>query len=1056
MIHNCWSNIYCYLLALVASLGLACCTEDIVVTPGVETGGEISVGEAVQFTALLPDATNTTRASAKEQWQQKVNCYKPVNHSYTFKVEMYKENDVDPKGYCYYEPQQTTNIGSLPISDYDGTLSNCTESVLGETKSALFWQDNVNKWGFKATTISSEEIETDQSSQTKWLKQDKLTGYSYLPAWTGDENFGYGTDPEVMQYKTSKQWYADNKAANELSGIMTTAEECKKIPLYFKHDRAWITVILKAGEGVKRDALKYATSDQNIRMTINSYKTTNDGTAVTAIDKAWSSEELIDYGKDPNGGPESNVSTTRYDAIVMPHDYSNKKDEEIIAKINLSEQNFSFYASNDNRYVNGTEAEKAEANADYNLTAGKHLTIIATLSRESRKILITAWIEDWTEVATMTICDDYGQNGDPTIITNRKDLIDFLRDPDLNKAGNVGIISPLTMDLDTPCTEESAEGVESGIYPTAGWASTYTLNATLNLAGCTFKSSRQLFDGMSSTATLVNGKVEIKEGSEIACAIANKNEGTIERVDITTASELTTAKATIAGMVKVNNGTIYQCTSNLPVYGTVGESMETKNYIGGIAAVSVPKDASSMSVIDGCVVNASVDGNTTVYGGGIVGYVTGRVSNNTFQYGITVGQELTNYKNIFAQAGNTDTRAYGNSWPTLAKNPISSSDADVNTNPNNNSGAFFDAVLDCQAELDKIMKDASLNAKGKNYRISKSFTVSSSNTAAEDWTHGTVNQEDYSAGENNVSFNLYGNDKTITLTGTKTVSLDYGQDAQNYETAPMLFNCILGEIRDLNIYLEKPLIAEPSKSKDSHDQEQYNRSDAIAPLAYAVYGGADKSGKITNVTVKAKIDSEHPESNAFVQASAAAGLVVWAYGDATISQCRVKTPVKMCLFFDGEVLSEERKFSGGIVSCASAATITQCVYLGDTQSYISGISNKENYRSVSTHFYGGIVGGTSTKISTEVPKLQITDCTSWYIAPAENPDFDGSCGSIIGFCSYIGADANKTIYNAMAESNEGNWWPLSSVGAKSYVSGKTEENMIGKKNSVTPLYDQNF
>ena len=92
-------------------------------------------------------------------------------------------------------------------------------------------------------------------------------------------------------------------------------------------------------------------------------------------------------------------------------------------------------------------------------------------------VLITAWMEDWTEVATSTVCDDYGQEGDPITINSKQELIDFLSSPKTNKAGMVGIIGPQTMDLDY-------EG---------SWDSEYDLNATLNLAGATLSTSERLF-----------------------------------------------------------------------------------------------------------------------------------------------------------------------------------------------------------------------------------------------------------------------------------------------------------------------------------------------------------------------------------------------------------------------------------------------------------------------------------------------------------------------------------------------------------------------------------
>lgn len=1015
----------------------------------------MSQGDEILFATYLPDAGSETR-SAKDDWQNEVDNYMPVNHKYTFKVEMYKEGESAPIGHSYYKPSQNTKVGSSKIEGYDGTLSHCEGEVNSETKSPLYWQDNINRWGFKATSVSSESIEIDQNSEEKWLRQDQLIGYSYLPIWRGTDADGMATDDfDAINYRTSKQWYADNKTAHDLSGLMiaegSKGEEYKKVPLYMKHQRAWITVILKAGEGVRREALSYHTSEQNIAMIINSYENNDGGLIKKEIEHAWARSYTIDYAKDKNGEAQTGVSTTRYDAIVSPHNYATLKDEEIIAQINLSGQRFSFYASNDTRYLSGSDVQRKEADDAYNLEAGKHLTIVATLSRESRKILITSWIEDWTEVATQTICDDYGQNGDPVVIKSRKELIDFLRNPKVNKQGSVGIIQPTDLDLDVTTATEG--------YPTV-WPDTFNLNATLNLAGCVLKTGHRLFDNMSSSANLVNGTVLITDGAEVDCAIAERNEGTIEHINVTTTSELTTAKATIAGLVKENHGTVYQCVSSLPVYGTeglaVGTGSDQKNYIGGIAAVSI-SNGSSMAVIDGCIVNASVNGSEAVYGGGIVGYTTGRISNNTFEYGITVSQNVTNYKNIFAQVGNTETRAYGNAWPTKVLNYINESDK--TTNPNQYAGVLYSAVLDSQAELDHIMNTSTLNAKDSVYRISKSFTVeSSSDDDAKDWKHGIVNATDQNQGVNNVSFILEGNNKTITLTGNKPVkttngtNLDDGNVVTDYTTAPMLFNYILGEVRNLTLFLDKPLVASPSEAVNNDSKKTYNAEDAIAPLAYGVYG---QDAKVSHVKVKANTDTDHHENNAYVQASTPGGLVVWVHGGATISNDTVNVPVRMWL--PASMGKDAKHYAGGIAACAAQATFTECAYLGNGENSVTGSKYSTTALQSANYFYGGIVGGTSIKNSEE-PELVITDCTSWFIATraASEASDQSSKGAIIGYCCFAENNNSSTIKNGMKEGNQGNWWPLSAVGAHTVFSGWTEEKAIGKRNGVTPTFNLNF
>ena len=328
------------------------------------------------------------------------------------------------------------------------------------------------------------------------------------------------------------------------------------------------------------------------------------------------------------------------------------------------------------------------------------------------------------------------------------------------------------------------------------------------------------------------------------------------------------------------------------------------------------------------------------------------------------------------------------------------------------------------------------NDKDKNYRISKSFTVSSDN-----WTHGTVSDD--AASQHNVKFNLDGNDKTITLTGTKTVTTTDGTNSsegtvKTYTTAPMLFNYVLGEIKDLTLYLEKSIVAQPSVS----EEKKYNATDAIAPLAYAVYG---TKAKLSNIKVKAHKGSDG-KNDVYVQAATPAGLVVWAFADASITNCKVQVPVKMWL--PSTAGEQAKHYAGGIVACAAKASITESVYLVQSDDAMSSANNATG----ANNYYGGIVGGTAPKDS-ENPSLQIADCTSWFSATREEAD-NGSRGSIIGYTCYATSGSNSLL-NGMntAKKSEGNWWPLDKVGAYQWADGMSEEQVIGKRNSVTPTYD---
>ena len=124
----------------------------------------------------------------------------------------------------------------------------------------------------------------------------------------------------------------------------------------------------------------------------------------------------------------------------------------------------------------------------------------------------------------------------------------------------------------------------------------------------------------------------IPENVSLTSAVAKNNSGVINLVSVNAAS---TATATVAGLVDNNDkGIITNCSSNLHVYGD-GIEYKGKKYVGGIAGVSHSQTEGNaiIAAIDGCKVDARVDGTSTdVYGGGIAGYADGHITNNTFEY----------------------------------------------------------------------------------------------------------------------------------------------------------------------------------------------------------------------------------------------------------------------------------------------------------------------------------------------------------------------------------------------------------------------------------------
>ncbi len=1034
-----------FLLSL--SLLLVGCSDTIAVLDKGEE--EVNLNDPITFSTLLPEAKGTRAMSdAESLWRDVLDTYKPFRREYELTVEMWKGGTT---------PSCVGQSTYLPIIPAEGETPTTDTLQLKQDETPLYWQDNSSLWGFKAYANKSDKVSPDQADEDAWYSQDYIEGYSYLPIWSGES----ATDDfNAINYRTSKQWYKGNKTAKELSGIMVTSEkDYKKVPLYMQHKRAWITLIVKASEGVTRESLAFENSERNLHTSIFSYPEGKDPTSISGV---WSREEFIDYGKDVNGEAATGVSTTRYDVIVDPHDYRTNTDEQPIARINLSDQFFTYYVSSDPNYSKShatvdesdTEAVAVKAAAQkameaYDLSeGGKHLTIIATLSRQSRKILITAEVAHWYDMPYTTICDDYGSSGKTIEITSRESLKTFLEGPD-NKAGSVALVNTKSIILDT----ESET-----------WPSDYTLNASLNLAGCTFETKSRVFKEMASSACLINGTILVKDDADISSAVAGINYGTIDHIDVVTSGELSTAKAYEAGLVSENHGTITQCSSSLPVYGKTSGAL-----VGGIAQQSFTTDAGYKAIIESCTVNASIKGVDGVTGGGIVGKANGIVSNNTFEYGISVSQPSSNvgadaayFKNIFASVYATNANvglvATGNSWPTTADNIIG---ATAGSNPNNYSFKYgkplFVAVIDCQEELETVM-GTSYNTPDYNIRISKSFTVNS------EWNHGFGSGPltyDFGSNNNNVTFNLDGNNKTITLTGTKKVlTTDGGNLAdgnrQEYTTAPMLFTNVLGQIKDLTLYLDKPIVSEPTQSEQTIDGNKVNRydnNDAIAPLAYSVYG---PNAKLDNVSVKAA-------EGVFVQSASPAGLVVWAANGATVSNCRVKVPVRM--WHSNTVQKDRRYYAGGIICMAASATIFQCEYLmqgpdPDTDpETVSPVAPAVATADQSNYYYGGIVGGTS-KFGDETPQLQIIDCTSWFSAKrqtADHPD-KASCGSIIAYSAYNMGDAQNTQQNGMnaEKPSEGNWWPQDAVGVHSWASGLNETKVIGPRNSAPKIYDEDF
>ena len=864
-------------------------------------GGADDNRESVLFTTSLPGGL-TTR-SAMTDWQAQMGAYRAVNESYEFTVGMYEGGH--RIGESVYKPK---------AGDAEGTLT-CKS---GQTP--LYWPSTVTPYGFKAVAGSSV-LSADQTTKPKWLLQDRLEGYGYISKWQGGEDTGSPVDDlDALNYRTAKEW----RSLNMEAGLVHNEEDYRKIPIYLHHRRSLITVILRAGEGVSRQAIGYDVAHLDLNVKICSYTLDGSLNKVRQEINPLASEEFIDYEADKNGPAESHVSTTRYDAIVEPYDYSADALEDMIARITLSNQHYSFYAANDYMFDDLSNSNRAS----YCLEAGKHLIITVTLSRDSRKELMTAYIEDWDDDVTTTICDDHGNAGEPIRIKTRQELIDFLSNETKNKVGNVALV---TNDIDLE-----------------DWDSGYDLYATLNLGGCTLLSDYRFIRKVDDAASLQNGAVQI--GGTVDAAVALENNGLIEGIRVT-AKENAAAQATVAGLVVENRGSVSGCSSALRVSGT------TALYVGGIAATS-SSDNGKTAVIDGCTVTNRVEGGS--YAGGIVGQANGYVTNNTFEYGITLLQDKTTHKNIVGQkkAGH-DFHADNNEWPTVDDNYDL-----VNATPEHDR---FRGIIDSGLELAESTHD-SWNVAGLRYRLAQDITVTA-----------TVGDAKYE---------LYGNDKQIN-------------------TQAMIFNSVSGKIHDLTVYVQESLIATPLP----------NATDAIAPLAFEVYG---EQAELSNIKVKTA-------AGKYIRAANPAGVVVWAWGGATVTGCEVKADIRAYMETN---ITQGRKFAGGIVSTVSKATVTRCIF-HSISSTLTGTASTIIY-------YGGIVGGIEKKNESEdIPELILTDCTSFVSVPD-----DVYHGSILG-------NSMKDSSTPAVKDCQGNWWPSNSRAVGKLLD--TDEATIGKRNSITPI-----
>ena len=994
-----------YIIALAAMLSLTGCSDTL--SNLFDGDGGDMAGEAVTFTSQLPVVkTTTSRASADKEF---LSGYKAVSSGYSFAVTMLKDG---------------TSTGTTATYDVDNDKQN------GQLTSTapLYWQDNVNSYGFMAMA-GSETLEKDQTTAEKWLLQDRLQGYGYEPLL--DDNSEKIDKIDAYNYRTSKQWYATNKEWMGSEGMLTTTDEYKHVPLFLQHQRALVTVILKAGDGVKRsDVLATAAQAGKIDTRIYSYDEKGDTTGVFPL----LGKQTITYEKDVNGEAEEN-EVARYDAVVMPYNYGKNSDIDKICSVNLASQHFSFYAGNDSRKSTSTDdATKAEYEKAYNLQAGDNLVITVTLSRESRKILMTAYVQPWTEVVTSYVCDDFGSTGEPTIINSQAELEAFLKDTEKNASGNVAVLNTDALTL-------------------KDWDSSRNLNAIFNLGNHTLTVSKQLFNEITASGSVINGTLKVaKADDDVETVICNTNHGTVDHITLENANADNRAVTTRAAVAMNNYGYITNVTSYIKVDGKAA-SGESPTYIGGIAAISHNESGSILPSISNCYVDARVgitSGQTGVCGGGIVGAADGYVTGNTFEYGVTLSQTGGTMRNIVhTKLDNEYTlNATGNQWPTVAGNsPTNSTTALTNAR----TGTVYNAVVDCQSELATLIAvSSSYNSKGNKFRLSDSFTVLS-----DSWELGYKSDSRTNEKRGNVLFELDGNNKTITLAGSKTIEYKENSESETtgtFTTAPMLFCNIMGTVKDLTLNCKESLYGVPVYGETGTSGDNMS-SDICAPLAYSVIGGT-----VENVNVHAVASNgTYPK----VVAAIPAGLIVWALDGATIKNCTSDIDVEMKLANIFSASSDQRLYAGGLIAEVAKATVTQCKYAPRDDYHF--VCKKESAAQKSEKVcFGGIIGGTLTKKydggnTTEDPNVTITDCSSWYTYDTYKNEEDQTKkyyteGAVVGRSIYSSGSGNTNVTGVNSSECQGNWWQTGydGVGEANGSAVGFDTKVIGKCNAVTP------
>ena len=384
-----YNKYYTLILTFISSLLLTGCTD------AVESlfSDNIEEGEEVMFTTYLSENKVYSRAEVShdgDSYTLDNAQYSPIVAGYDFTIKMYERTEEED---AYGEKKKL--VGTAKYSSQDKT------AVL-KPSSLLYWPSTQKQYAFEATA-GDATLSDKQTTPDLVQKQDLLHGYAFEPTITNDE---WTDNLNALNFHTPAEWSKINKQR----GI----SDSRQIPLFIRHQRAMITVVLKAYNTYDKKKLAFENygDGKSVIGYINSYKNNDSESSKDIKINPCAFEKDIVYGS-------ATEKTIAYQAVVEPHNYLT--DNDVITEVKIAGSRYRFRPSNDFKYKTDETVKNA-----YNLQAGQHLIITATIGNDSRQISITAQIEDWDSKTINVSRDDFGNSGLQMTIPNKAKLIEFL------------------------------------------------------------------------------------------------------------------------------------------------------------------------------------------------------------------------------------------------------------------------------------------------------------------------------------------------------------------------------------------------------------------------------------------------------------------------------------------------------------------------------------------------------------------------------------------------------------------------------------------------------